>query len=187
MTARRSRRATTAIVAALLAGCASAPSSPRHAITLHYAQGDAVSYRVDAGAQGSYAQYRFGETIYLTRRLNLDDDRLVAFLQLAQRSNFFRLPADLDTLPEPEGAHCDPDSGLDGGCGTTLDRIVVTSDCGPDSRLRISDGRRSQEVHWSCSLGAGERAIAPLLAAVRALFADEPTVTNAPPVRGWRR
>lgn len=182
MTARRAGRA--AIVAALLAGCANAPTPAGRAITLHYAQSDAASYRVEVGAQGSYAQYRFGETVYLTRRLNLDDDRLVAFLQLAERSNFFRLPADLDTLPEPETTPCGPDS--DDDC-KTLDRIVVTSDCGPDSRLRISDGQRSQEVHWSCSLDSGGRVIAPLLDAVRALFADEPTVKNAPPIRGWRR
>lgn len=186
MTARRAGEAAIAIVAALFAGCASTPSSPERAITLHYAQGDAVSYRVEAGEQGSYAQYRFGETVYLTRRLNLDHDRLVAFLQLAERSDFFGLPADLDTLPEAETTHCDPSSGDDDDC-RTLDRIVVTSDCGPDSRLRISDGRRSREVHWSCSLDIGARAISPLLDAVRALFADEPTVTNAPPVRGWRR
>ncbi len=186
MTTRRSGRAVIAIVAALLAGCAHTPSSPGHAITLHYAQGDAAVYRVEAGAQGSYAQYHVGETVYLTRRLSLDDDRLMAFLQLAERSDFFRLPADLDTLPEPETTHCDPDSGDDDGC-EMLDRIIVTSDCGPDSRLRISDGRRSREVHWSCSLSTGERAVAPLLVALRALFADEPTVTNAPPLRRWRR
>jgi hypothetical protein len=179
-------RAAVAVLAALLAGCATSPASvPERTITLHYLQGDYVAYRVEADAQGSYAQYRFGKTVYLTAGLSLDEDRLDAFADLAEKSNFYNLPDDLDVLPEPQSPDCDASAEQDPDC--TLERIVVTSDCGPDSRLRISDGRRSHEVHWSCGINTGERVIAPLLDAVRSLFADQPTVSNAPPVRGWRR
>ena len=187
MTDRRIRRAGVALAAVLLAGCATVPSSsPEPEITLQYLDGDYVAYRVDANAQGSYEQRRFDEVVYLTRQLDIDEDKLEAFAKIVEESHFFTLPHNLDDLPDPERADCNPDLVDDPGCAQ-LEVIVVTSDCGPDSRLRISDGRRSREVHWSCETDKGEHAIAPLLDAVRGLFADQPTVQNAPPVHGWRR
>lgn len=183
----RRRRAAFVAAAALLAGCAAVPvSAPTEgSVTLSLHESDYEIYRVEASQQGRYEQYRFGKLIYLTADFYIDAERLDAFAELVEKSHFYNLPADLDTLPEPQPENCNREEEQDPDC--RLERIVVTSDCGPASRLRISDGRRSHEVHWSCRIDTGRRAITPLLDAVHALFADQPTVINAPPVRGWRR
>ena len=181
---RRTARAAVALAAVLLAGCA-ATASDRE-ITLQYLDRDYVVYRVEAGGQGSYEQRRFDKAVYQSGRLYIDDVKLEAFLELAEQSHFFTLPQDLDELPEPPRGSCDPSLAHDPGC-EPLEVIEIASDCGPHSRLRISDGERSHEISWSCSKRKGERLLAPLLDAMRGLFADQPTVRDAPPVRGWRR
>ena len=179
--------AVAAMAASLLAGCASAPSERTSAITLRYAQNDYVVYEIDANAEGRYEVHDYGELTYLTRRLQLDEDELAALARLAGRQNFYALPADLDELPDPDADEslCDPSETADPGC-ERLEHVVVTSDCGPDSRLRMSDGRRSREVHWQCG-SEPPAVIRPLLDAIQALFAEHPTVTNAPAPRRWRR
>ncbi|MCQ4167253.1 hypothetical protein [Tahibacter harae] len=171
--------------ALLLAGCAAAPASPR-GLRLQLNQSDYAVYRIEADALGSYEVRDYDETVYLTRRLPLDEEKLQALAHLAQRSGFYTLPADLADLPQ-EG-DCSAEQAPSAAC-PALEHIVITSDCGPDWRLRISDGNRSHEVHWECGLldAAQRKALQPLLAAIDALFAEHPTVANAPPPRRWRR
>lgn len=167
------------------AGCASLLPHRSGAITLRYVQSDYVVYETDARAEGRYEVHDVGELTYLTRRLPLDEEKLAALAQLAERQGFFALPRDLDEQPRRAPDGCDPDAAGEAGC-ERLDRITVTSDCGPDSRLRISDGRRNREVRWGCS-GETPAVLRPLLDAIRALFAEHPTVANAPAPRRWRR
>lgn len=166
------------------AGCVSSP--PRSgAITLRFAESDYRVYEADDRAEGRYEVRHASELTYVTKRLALDEEKLAAIAQLAERQDFFALPVDLDQLPDNDPYDCDPDAAGDAGC-ERLDRITVTSDCGPDSHLRISDGRRTREVHWGCSSGT-PAVLQPLLDAIRALFAEHPSVANAPAPRRWRR
>lgn len=187
--ARRLPRAAALAAALLLVGCAAAPAPPQNGLRLQLSQSDYAVYRVEADALGSYEVRDRGETVYLTRRLPLDEEKLQALAQLAQRTGFYALPADLAGLPQPGATgRCAGEPAPSADC-PALERIVVTSDCGPDWRLRISDGRRSHEVHWQCGLldDVQREALQPLLAAIDALFAGHPTVANAPPPRRWRR
>ncbi|GMV30181.1 MAG: hypothetical protein AMXMBFR59_23060 [Rhodanobacteraceae bacterium] len=168
-----------------VAGCVTAPSQRAGTITLRYAESDYRVYETDARAEGRYEVRHSRELTYLTRRIPLDTEKLAAIARLADRQNFFALPADLAQVPDAGTGDCDPDADGEGGC-ERLDRIVVTSDCGPDSHLRISDGRRTREVHWGCSSGT-PAVVQPLLDAIRALFAEHPSVANAPAPRRWRR
>lgn len=181
-------RAATLAATLLLAGCAAAPAATP-GLRLQLSRSDYAVYRIEAGALGSYEVRDSGETVYLTRRLPLDEEKLQALAQLAQDSGFYALPADLADLPEEDdSANCDGDQEASADC-PALARVIVTSDCGPDWRLRISDGRRSHEVHWECGLldRAQRKALQPLLDAIDALFAEHPTAANAPPPRRWRR
>lgn len=182
-------RAAEVTAALLLAGCAATPASTHSSLTLRLSQSDYAVYRIETGALGSYEVRDVGETVYLTRRLPLDEEKLQTLAQLAQRGGFYALPANLAELPaEDEHGRCGGNEAPSADC-PALERIVVASDCGPDWRLRISEGSRSHEVHWACGLldGAQRKALQPLLDAINALFAEHPTVANAPPPRRWRR
>ncbi|MBL8299522.1 MAG: hypothetical protein JNN30_14385 [Rhodanobacteraceae bacterium] len=175
------------VAALLLAGCAWVPPRSAGTITLHYAQSDYRVYAIDAKAEGRYEVRDLGKLTYQARRLVLDKGKLAALAQLAERQNFYALPADLDKWPAPpaDDQDCDPDLAEDPGC-ERLDFITVTSDCGPDSHLHIANGNRSNEIRWSCDRETSA-AIKPLLDAIEALFAEYPQVANAPAPRRWRR